>query len=93
MIFITFVLIFLKNYLFARLNHFIHQKFSQFGFRGGYVRFKPLMSRIDLVSKNLLANCFRNFSKKRVKENYQKNREETVNVTKIAKVTGIFFAK
>ena len=24
----------------------------------------PLMSKIDLVSKNLLANCFRNFSKK-----------------------------
>ena len=23
----------------------------------------PLMSRIDLVRKNLLANCFRNFSK------------------------------
>ena len=23
----------------------------------------PLKSRIDLVSKNLLANCFRNFSK------------------------------
>ena len=27
-----------------------------------------LMSRIDLVSKNLLANCFRNFSKKDLKK-------------------------
>ena len=53
----------------------------------------PLMSRIDLVSKNLLANCFRNFSKKRFKENcYQKNREEIANVTKIAKVWRIFLA-
>ena len=37
-----------------------------------------LMSRIDLVSKNLLANCFRNFSKKRFKkkllsEKYRRN--------------------
>ena len=52
------------------------------------------MSRIDLViSKNLLANCFRNFSKKRFKEDcYQKNREEIANVTKIAKVRRIFLA-
>ena len=51
------------------------------------------MSRIDLVSKNLLANCFRNFSKKRFKKNcYQKNREEIANVPKIAKVTRIFLA-
>ena len=28
---------------------------------------KALMSRIDLVSKNLLANCFRSFSKKDLK--------------------------
>jgi len=28
----------------------------------------PLMSRIDLVSKNLLANCFRNISKKDLKK-------------------------
>ena len=27
-----------------------------------------LMSRIDLVSKNLLANCFRSFSKKYLKK-------------------------
>ena len=44
--------------------------------------------------KFAIANCFRNFSKKRFKENcYQKNREEIANVTKIAKVTGIFLAK
>ena len=49
------------------------------------------MSRIDLVSKNLLTNCFRNFSEKRFKENcYQKNREEIANVTKMAKVRRIF---
>ena len=53
----------------------------------------PLMSRIDLVSKNLLATCFRNFSKKRFKENcYQKSIEEIVNFEKIAKVTRIFLA-
>ena len=52
-----------------------------------------LMSRIDLVSKNLLANCFRNFSKKRFKKNcYQKSIEEIANVAKIAKVRRIFLA-
>ena len=50
-----------------------------------------LMSRIDLVSKNLLANCFRNFSKKRFKKNcYQKSIEKIANVAKIAKVRRIF---
>ena len=54
---------------------------------------ESLMSRIDLVSKNLLANCFRNFSKKRFKENcYQKSIEEIANVAKIAKVRRIFLA-
>ena len=53
----------------------------------------PLTSGIDLVRKNLLANCFRNFSKKRFKENcYQKSIEEIANFAKIAKVTRIFLA-
>ena len=60
------------------------------------VNFRPtdtLMSRIDLVSKNLLANCFRNFSKKRFKKNcYPKRIEEIANVAKIAKVRRIFLA-
>ena len=30
--------------------------------------FASLMSRIDLVGKNLLANCFRNLSKKHLKK-------------------------
>ena len=45
------------------------------------------MSRIDLVSKNLLANCFRNFSKKDLT-----SIEEIANVAKIAKVRRIFLA-
>ena len=41
---------------------------------------RPLMSRIDLVSKNLLANCFCNFSKKdwkntAISEKYRRNRK------------------
>ena len=41
-----------------------------------------LMARIDLVSKNLLANCIRN----------QKSIEEMTNVAKIAKGRRIFLA-
>ena len=45
------------------------------GTSGGYTYLVPgrhvtrvaLMSKIDLVSKNLLANCFHNFSKKDLK--------------------------
>ena len=48
----------------------------------------PLMSRIDLVNKNLLANCFRNFSKKDLK----KSIEEKANVAEIAIVRRIFLA-
>ena len=48
-----------------------------------------LMSRIDLVSKILLANCIRNFSKKNLKKTIQ----EIANFANIAKVTGIFLAK
>ena len=51
------------------------------------------MSRIDLVSKNLLANCFRNFSKKDLKKTaIKKIIEEIANVAKIAKVRRIFLA-
>ena len=53
--------------------------------------FTSLMSRIDLVGKNLLANCFRNFSKKHLKKT-QKSIEEIANFAKIAKVTRIFLA-
>ena len=51
------------------------------------------MSRIDLVSKNFLANCFRNFSKKDLKKTaIKKIIEEIANVAKIAKVRRIFLA-
>ena len=59
----------------------------------GFAKSLALMSRIDLVSKNLLANCFRNFWQKRFKENcYQKSIEQIANVAKIAKVRRIFLA-
>ena len=44
------------------------------------------MSRIDLVSKNLLANCFRNFSKKDKENCYQKSIEEIANVAKVRRI-------
>ena len=44
------------------------------------------MSRFDLVSKNFLANCFRNFSKKDLKKTRIRSIEEIANVAKIAKV-------
>ena len=51
------------------------------------------MSRIDLVSKNFLVNCFRNFSKKDLKKTaIKKITEEIANVAKIAKVRRIFLA-
>ena len=51
------------------------------------------MSRIDLVSKNFLVNCFRNFSKKDLKKTaIKKIIEEIANVAKIAKVRRIFLA-
>ena len=53
--------------------------------------FASLMSRTDLVGKNLLAICFRIFSKKHVKKT-QKSIEEIANFAKIAKVTRIFLA-
>ena len=53
--------------------------------------FASLTSRIDLVGKNLLANCFRNFSKRHLKKT-QKSIEEIANFAKIAKVTRIFLA-
>ena len=54
---------------------------------------KAFMSRIDLVSKNLLTGSFRNFSKERFKENcYQKSIEQIANFAKIEKVTKIFLA-
>ena len=53
--------------------------------------FTSLMSRIDLVRKNLLANCFRNFSKKHLKKT-QNSIEEIANFAKSAKVTRIFLA-
>ena len=95
----------LTNYLLARLKHykdhlvcilktiFACKSFICVRLFVFFMLQTALMSRIDLVSKNLLANCFRNFSKKRFKENcYQKNREEIANVTKIAKVRRIFLA-
>ena len=49
------------------------------------------MSRIDLVSKNFLANCFRSFSKKDLKKTPIRSIEEIItNVAKIAKVRRIF---
>ena len=53
--------------------------------------FTSLMSRMDLDGKTLLANCFRNFSKKHLKKT-QKSIEEIANFAKIAKVTRIFLA-
>ena len=46
------------------------------------------MSRIDLVSKNLLANCFRNCRKR---NNIEKNyvRKSLTNIAKIAKITNL----
>ena len=95
----------LTNYLLARLKHykdhlvcilktiFACKSFICVRLFVFFMLQTALMSRIDLVSKNLLANCFRNFSKKRFKENcYQKNREEIANVTNIAKVRRIFLA-
>ena len=58
--------------------------------RGGS---SPLISRIDLVSKNLLTSSFRDFSTKRFEENcYQKSIEQMANFAKLAKVTRIFLA-
>ena len=50
------------------------------------------MSRIDLVSKNLLTSSIRSFSKKDVKKTAIKSIEEIANFAKIAKVTRIFIA-
>ena len=50
------------------------------------------MSRFDLVSKNFLANCFRNFSKKDLKKIRIRSIEEIANVAKIAKVRRMFLA-
>ena len=48
---------------------------------------------VTKVSKNLLTGSFRNFSKKRFKENcYQKSIEQIANFAKIEKVTKIFLA-
>ena len=70
-----------------RLYHFMKKRIQS------VTKIIPLTSGIDLVRKNLLANCFRNFSKKRFKENcYQKSIEEIANFAKIAKVTGTFLA-
>ena len=46
------------------------------------------MSRIDLVGKNLLANCFRNCRKR---NNIEKNyvRKSLTNIAKIAKITNL----
>ena len=51
------------------------------------------MSGINLVSKNLLANFFRNFSEKDLKKTaIRKSIEEIANVAKIAKERRIFLA-
>ena len=46
------------------------------------------MSRIDLVSKNLLANFFSIVAKEIIEKNYV--RKSLANIAKIAKVTRIF---
>ena len=53
----------------------------------GMVNSHDFMSRIDLVSKNFLANFFRNCRKRNLRKNYV--RKSLTNIAKIAKITNL----